>query len=107
MTDLDATPGVSGVRELRAQAAQLHAHVVDDSAGDWHTYQCVAPTGHVWRASFTHLLCVTWQGAAERAPAVRDAVERMRLGTAPCDVEHCDVCEERADHDHAKDTHGS
>lgn len=76
---------------LNLEAKKIGATLSCESSGKWCVWQVEAPEGKVWAATGdTSTLKVEWlKGDAKyRDQAIRDAINRMRLGLADADTEY-------------------
>jgi len=73
--------------------AEKHGATIDDDAADNAGFVCIdLPKGKVWASDLTHSLVVNFAnrgGQRWTKEATADALERMRMGTTPCDCEEC------------------
>jgi hypothetical protein len=95
--------------DLKRSAARFGATIEDHSDRRTAEYQVAAPTGHVWNCTGDiHWIVLHWHKLdagdqnrpawpAEKAEAIADAIERIDMGTTPCDDPDCDVCHPETD----------
>lgn len=84
------------IAAIKMLAHSIGATVEEDEGGRHKCYQIIAPHGHVWRSG-SKCLRVDWIFGvpADRAAALKDAAERIRVGVRPMTKEEAFVCDEQ------------
>lgn len=82
-------------RQTFMREVSRHGASIDAVSEELGTLDIDLPTGKVWRSNLSHTICEPFKnngGQSWKADAYKYAVERMDMGTMPCDDPECDVC---------------